>query len=89
MHHFCVGVPLIAYNIAKKLGFRCIGIAPNKAKSLSCFNCDEKIFVGQNFGDESKKFLESIDILIKYGGGKQSQREYKEFKGPKFDLKIK
>lgn len=31
--------------------------------------------VGSNWGDETESFLNSINILVRIGGGKQSMRE--------------
>jgi hypothetical protein len=38
------------------------------------------IIVGDNWGDESKTFLDSIDMLVRVGGGKQSLEECNEAK---------
>jgi len=83
-----VGVPGIAYRVAGKFGMETIGIACSKAYDHPRYPCDEVIIVGDDWGDESKTFLASIDELIKVGGGKQSEAEFKSFEGPKeeFDL---
>ena len=78
-----LGVPRIAYEEAIKLGLRTVGIACKQAEQYECFPCDEVILVGDNWGDESRAFLASIDVLLRVGGGKQSVAEYEAFTGPK------
>jgi hypothetical protein len=70
-----IGVPKIAYGIAKTYGFYTTGIACSKAFDYECFPVDTKIIVGDNWGDESETFLNYIDILVRVGGGKQSLAE--------------
>ncbi len=36
--------------------------------------------IGDEWGDESEKFLDSIDVLVRIGGGKQSMAEVKKAK---------
>lgn len=71
-----MGVPGIAYRIAKDLGITTIGIAAGKARGAdNLWPCDEVYFVGQDWGDESLFFLGKIDELIAYEGGQQTKRE--------------
>jgi hypothetical protein len=70
-----VGIPALAYREATSRGWRTVGIACGKAVEYSCFPVDEKIIVGDNWGDESPTFISSIDALIRIGGGKQSMAE--------------
>jgi hypothetical protein len=69
------GVPAIAYEIAKELNLKTMGIACAKAGEYECFPCDRVHVVGMDWGDESETFLASIDKLIRVGGGKQSHAE--------------
>lgn len=75
-----LGVPAIAYHIAKCRGMKTVGIACSKAKNYDCFACDEVKIVGDNWGDESEAFLNDIDVLVKVGGGKQSLSEIEKAK---------
>ena len=75
-----VGVPAIAYKEAVKRGFHTVGIACKKAEEYECFKCDAVIIVGKEWGDESEKFLDSIDVIVRIGGGKQSMAEVKTAK---------
>ena len=70
-----LGVPKIAYEEAKIHGWKTVGIACSKANEFEKFPVDEEIIVGKEWGDESKTFLESIDLLLKVGGGKQAKKE--------------
>lgn len=75
-----LGIPGLAYREAKRRGWRTVGIATSKATDYECFPVDEKIIVGKDWGEESPKFLDSIDILVRVGGGKQSLMETEETK---------
>ncbi|MBI4148037.1 hypothetical protein HY490_01990 [Candidatus Woesearchaeota archaeon] len=61
-------------------GYRTVGIACAKAKDYELFPVNEKIIVGDNWGDESPVFLNYIDVLVRVGGGAQSKRETAETK---------
>lgn len=74
------GIPALAYQEAVQRKWRTVGIACSKASNYKCFPVDEKIIVGNEWGDESPTFLNSIDVLIRIGGGKQSLREAAETK---------
>ncbi|HLD37442.1 MAG TPA: hypothetical protein VJA86_02555, partial [Candidatus Nanoarchaeia archaeon] len=56
------------------------GIACSKANEYECFPVDEKVIVGNEWGEESQTFLNSIDVLVRVGGGSQSKREILEAK---------
>lgn len=91
--HCCVisgltnlGVPAIAYQCAVTLKMKTVGIACSKAKEYECFPCDEVYLIGEEWGDESPAFLSNIDELIKVGGGKQSEEEFKSYYGPKSEI---
>lgn len=83
-----LGIPALAYREAVSRGFKTVGIACEKAKNHKCFNCDEVIIEGKEWGDESQKFLESINILIRIGGGKQSLEEVAKAKKPPFSMPV-
>ena len=70
-----LGIPALAYRAAVERGWETVGIACTKAVEYDCFPVDEKIIVGQNWGDESPTFLSSIDYLVRVGGGSQSLEE--------------
>lgn len=70
-----LGIPAIAYEMAKKFKWKTVGVACKKAKEYEVYPVDKEIIVGDNWGDESRTFLENIDVLIRIGGGKQSLRE--------------
>jgi len=83
-----IGIPLLAYEEASKRGWKTVGIACSLASDYKCYPCDEVIIKGKNWGDESSVFLDKIEMLIKIGGGKQSEKEYQSFKGPKLDYPL-
>lgn len=70
-----LGIPAIAYKEAVKRGYRTTGIACCKAEEFKCFPCDKIVTIGEDWGDESKTFLDNIDVLIRVGGGKQTKKE--------------
>ena len=75
-----LGIPSLAYRLAKRHKLKTIGIACSKAKEYKCFKVDKKIIIGKEWGDESTQFLKYCDMLIRIGGGKQSLKEVDEFK---------
>jgi hypothetical protein len=83
-----IGIPKIAYEIATELKLETIGIACKLANDYDLFPVDKEIIVGDNWGDESETFLNYIDCLIKVGGGKQSEEEYKKFNKTKFKFEL-
>jgi len=85
-----LGIPGLAYRIGKERNMKLIGIACEKAhdEDSVCYPVDREIIVGKNWGDESKTFLDYIDVLIKVGGGKQSKEEYEKFDGPKINFEL-
>lgn len=70
-----MGIPKLAYLEAVKRGWKTVGIAPKEAENYDLFPVNEKIIAGIKFGDESKVFIDYIDIIIKIGGGEQSKKE--------------
>lgn len=83
-----LGIPKLTYEIAKERELKTVGIACKLAKDYECFPVDEEIIVGDNWGDESETFLNYIEALIKVGGGKQSEKEYEQFNGPKIEFEL-
>ena len=75
-----LGIPAIAYRMATKREWGTMGVACEEAKEYDCYNVDEKIIIGKKWGDESKTFLDNIDVLIRIGGGEQSMDEVKKAK---------
>ena len=70
-----MGIPAIAYREAVRRCWLTEGIACSKAIEYPYFSCDSMKIFGDEWGDESEEFLNSIDILIRVGGGKQSLQE--------------
>lgn len=83
-----MGVPKLAYEEAKRIGYKTTGITALEAKEYPCYPVDETIYVGTKFGDESPFFLQYCDYLIKIGGGPQSIKEYKSFDKKKVDYDL-
>jgi hypothetical protein len=71
------GVPALAYKEACARLWSTTGVACGKVKNgnYELFPVDETIIVGEKWGDESEKFLSLLDVLVKIGGGKQSETE--------------
>lgn len=81
-----IGIPAIGYAFAEEMGWKTVGIACKKASDYECFDVDEKIIVGDEWGDESKTFLDYIDVLVRIGGGKQSLAEEKQAKEKGYEV---
>jgi len=75
-----LGIPKIAYEEATEKGWETVGIACKKASNYETYPVDKFVIVGEDWGDESELFLNSIDILVKIGGGKQSDEECRKAK---------
>lgn len=83
-----IGIPLISYVEGAKRGFSTTGIASSKAHKYDVYPCNNVTIIGDKWGDESEEFLSRIDILYKFGGGKQSEAEFEAFNGPKEEFDI-
>jgi hypothetical protein len=70
-----LGVPALAYREAARRGWRTAGFACARAASMRCYPVDERVILGDAWGDESDAFVAAIDVLIRVGGGPQSRRE--------------
>lgn len=75
-----IGIPALAYREAVSRGWRTVGIACSKASEYECFPVDERIIVGSEWGEESPRFLQTLDVLVRVGGGGQAKRETAEIK---------
>lgn len=83
-----VGIPGLAYQVAAEYGLVTVGFACAKASGYPCYPCDKVFLIGETWGDESEQFLAYIDVLLKFGGGEQSAREYGTFPGPKCEFDV-
>lgn len=84
---FCVvsgltdmGIPALGYREADKRGWTTTGVAPEASKEFDYYDVDEIIIEGEDWGEESDKFLSMIDVFVKIGGGKQSKEEFSKAK---------
>lgn len=59
---------------------------PFEGYNYELFHCDEIYVFGDKFGDESRSFINGIDILYKIGGGEQSDKELKMAKEKKMQV---
>ena len=75
-----MGIPAIAYKEANKRKWETVGIAPKVVEDYDLYPCDKKHIIGKDWGEESNFFLDYIDVLVKIGGGKQSNQESKKAK---------
>ena len=77
-----MGVPRIAYRLADDMGLKTVGFSAKQALKVRAgvYPVKEVILVGERFGDESHKFIEYIDVLVRIGGGPQSRKEVALFK---------
>jgi hypothetical protein len=75
-----VGIPALAYKLATDYKLETVGIACDKAFEYDRFPVDKQIIVGEDWGDESKTFLNYCDALLRVGGSEQSLAEVKAFK---------
>ena len=76
------GVPKIAYELADEMGFTTVGFSAKQALKVrsGLYPVKQCTLIGEKFGDESEAFVQSIDGLIRVGGGLQSRREVALFK---------
>lgn len=75
-----MGIPLVAYIIADRMGFKTIGIAPKVSEQYSKYPVTKEIIKGDNWGDESDFFVSVCDVVIRIGGGDQTNEELEKFK---------
>lgn len=75
-----VGIPKLVYEKANELGMKTIGVMCSKGHEYELAKLDDLIIEGENWGDESDKFLSMLDSLYKIGGGSQSEVEFNKAK---------
>ena len=75
-----VGVLAIAYEEAVSRGWKTAGVACKRAMEHELFPVDDRLVVGDNWGDESPEFVKILDGMVRIGMGKQSIRETDEVK---------
>lgn len=78
-----VGVLKLAYEEAKRRGWKTGGIASKKVYDFkdNWFPVDEEpVIIGENWGDESNTFTGSLDALVRIGNGPQSVREAEQIR---------
>lgn len=75
-----LGIPKLVYEKANELGMKTVRVMCKDGLSEELAELNELIVEGDNWGDESDKFLSMIDTLYKIGGGKQSIAEFKKAK---------
>lgn len=70
------GIPKLAYFMAARLGYKTGGVICKEGLDDNLFpTLDELLVEGEHWGDESEKFIDTIDALYRIGGGKQSLKE--------------
>jgi hypothetical protein len=75
-----LGIPKIVYEIADKKNYYTIGIMCSKGFNYEMFDVNKLYVEGNEWGEESELFLDTIDILFKVGGGEQSKKELNKAK---------
>jgi hypothetical protein len=75
-----MGIPKLVYERAVKDNLKTIGVMCKEGYTCELFPCDEIYALGNNWGDESDKFLSMLDVLFRIGGGPQSMAEIKKAK---------
>lgn len=70
-----LGVPRIAYEVAEDYGWKTVGLACEKATNFETYPVDESVLVGTEWGDESERLIQRIDVLVRVGGGRQAEEE--------------
>lgn len=71
------GMPKVAYQVADYKGYGTMGIAPQEVNDTGyeLYPVDEIIYSGESFGDEIERYIETIDVFVRVGGGAQTQME--------------
>jgi hypothetical protein len=71
------GIPKLVYYEAVKRGYKTVGVMCKHGWDTDngLFPVDELYTEGNNWGDESDKFIGMLDDFYKIGGGKQSIKE--------------
>jgi len=74
------GIPKLVYEKANECGMYTIGVMCNAGFGMQLARLNDLIVEGQDWGDESEKFLSMLDVLYKIGGGNQSITEFEKAK---------
>lgn len=74
------GIPRLVYEKAVELNkeynkFIVVGVMAKEGYQFELFPCDVIYAVGNSFGEESKFFVNKLDVFYKIGGGAQSENE--------------
>lgn len=72
------GIPKLVYDEAKLRNHKLMGIMAWPGCECELYDVDDLIIKGANWGDESDLFINTIDMLYRIGGGKQSFEEVKK-----------
>jgi len=73
-----MGIPKLVYEESENYtNVYLVGIMCKDGYNYELYPCDNILAIGDNWGDESKTFIELIDELYKIGGGSQSENEKK------------
>lgn len=81
-----VGIPGLAYRIAKEREWGTAGVACRRVYEHPIFEVDEgqEFIVGKKWGDESDTFLKKLaqngGVLVRIGGGAQSHDEVARYR---------
>lgn len=75
-----IGIPALIYEKANSLKMKTVGVMCKEGYDNELAELDQLIVEGDNWGDESEKFLSMLDVIYKIGGGKQSIAEFKRAK---------
>ncbi len=70
-----LGVPAIAFAIAKRYGWKVVGMGCEAAKEYKLLPVDRSVYVGIEWHEGSEVFIDLLDVLIRVGGGVQSHDE--------------
>jgi len=71
-----LGIPKLVFQESLKYGYPYIAFMSKLGYEYPLCRCDQIYAIGNNWGDESEAFINYIDMLIKIGGGKQSEYEF-------------
>lgn len=73
-----MGIPALVYRKADQLGLHTVGLSCQAALEYPLYPVDETVIVGKEWNDphESEALIRRINVLIKIGGGPQSEREF-------------
>lgn len=75
-----LGIPKLAYQEADARGWKTVGLACEKAFDSELYPVDKQIIIGEEWGDESSRFIDETDVLIRVGGGNQAHEECEKAK---------